>query len=474
MIIYDEGKTGICFALALKGSVFPRAFKWAVACGVLSVIIQKTLPLYGTASMNEGSKAAAEGSILSGFNFILGFLIVFRANNAYSRWWEGGTLLQELRGEWFNAFSSLLAFCNSAPHKRDEVEKFKQQLVRLMSLLYGSALSQVSTLGKDAFEFIDLDGFDLESFEFMLEAHDPCEITLQWIQRLIVEANTSDVIKIAPPILSRVYNQLGNGIVRLNNVRKIREFPIPFALAQMITIMLLFNWVTTAVSCAVGVDSPYLAFEFSFIISIAFWGINLIAIELEQPFGDDPNDLPLADMQVDLNKSLCALLHPCASGPSYRFDKGRELSRTSGLHNHLERMRTQPLPQQSTQEQALHEHTSLQQASTNRPHTDTPERYQDYITTGSCTEGSATEGSASDSHYSDHRQVTLSLGPVSPHAGDRYSDHRPKDNRQVGNPMHLGVLVESGESFATPTESKSKPNATPGRENQKVVNLENL
>ena len=51
---------------------------------------------------------------------------------------------------------------------------------------------------------------------------------------------TQEIILVAPPILSRVYNQLGNGIVNLNNARKITSFPIPFPLAQMITLTSLF------------------------------------------------------------------------------------------------------------------------------------------------------------------------------------------------------------------------------------------
>merc|ERR1719310_34459 len=75
-------------------------------------------------------------SVLGGFTFILGFLVVFRSQQAYSRWWEGGTLLQQLRGEWFNSFSCLVAFCNAAPEKQKDVQRFQLQLVRLFSLLY--------------------------------------------------------------------------------------------------------------------------------------------------------------------------------------------------------------------------------------------------------------------------------------------------------------------------------------------------
>ena len=43
-------------------------------------------------------------------------------------------------------------------------------------------------------------------------------------------------------------------------------------------------------------------------IKAACWSINLIAIELEMPFGDDPNDLPLLDLQRDYNLSIISLM----------------------------------------------------------------------------------------------------------------------------------------------------------------------
>eukprot|EP00427_Karlodinium_veneficum_P006685 CAMPEP_0169179514 /NCGR_PEP_ID=MMETSP1015-20121227/67674_1 /TAXON_ID=342587 /ORGANISM="Karlodinium micrum, Strain CCMP2283" /LENGTH=316 /DNA_ID=CAMNT_0009254553 /DNA_START=135 /DNA_END=1082 /DNA_ORIENTATION=+ len=162
------------------------------------------------------------------------------------------------------------------------------------------------------FELIELEGFDVESMKFLDETHDRCEVVLQWIQRLVVEANAAEVIKIAPPILSRVYNQLGNGIVNLNNARKISDFPIPFPLAQMLSMMLMVHWFTIAVIAAAGIKHAFWATSLPFIAQLAYWSVNYIAVELENPFGDDPNDLPLQDMQRDLNKSLKGLLHPLA------------------------------------------------------------------------------------------------------------------------------------------------------------------
>eukprot|EP00928_Gymnodinium_smaydae_P033637 TRINITY_DN24035_c0_g2_i3.p1 TRINITY_DN24035_c0_g2~~TRINITY_DN24035_c0_g2_i3.p1 ORF type:complete len:531 (-),score=79.35 TRINITY_DN24035_c0_g2_i3:118-1710(-) len=341
MIEYDEGRWSVSFAFRLTGSVIPRAVAWAFPTAIGCMLCHTFLRNSG--GWWEQALSEIGGDVLRGFTFVLGFLIVFRAQKAYARWWEGGTLLQQLRGEWFNAVSNLIAFCNAAPESREDVQRFQHQVVRLFSLLYGSALRQVSTMDDKSFEFINLDGFDPDHIEFLADTHDECELVVQWIQRLIVEANTADIIKIAPPILSRVYNQLGNGIVRLNNAKKIKDFPIPFPLAQMITFMLMIHLITTSVICATSMSSVTMAGVVSFVVIVSFWGVNYLAVELENPYGDDTNDLPLHDMQRDMNRSLRSLLHPKAVRPPvFDFQSSRDAAMTVKTFDMAELLKSIP------------------------------------------------------------------------------------------------------------------------------------
>lgn len=323
MIIYDPGVWSLAFAFSLKGSVFPKAVMWSAPCSVVAVVLHTIFHSSEQAMMVAGAGDVAT-DIMSGFMFILGFLVVFRSQQAYSRWWEGGTLLQQLRGEWFNSYSCLVAFCTSSKEKREEVIIFQHTIVRLFSLLYGCALQQVCTLEEKKFELIDIKGLDEQSLRFLQESPDRCEVVLQWIQRLIVESEAAGILKIAPPILSRVFNELGNGIVNLNNARKITEFPIPFPLAQMITVMLLFHGCVIPVICAATVETVYWCFVITFVVTFSYWSINYIAVELEMPFGDDWNDLPLYEMQQDMNGSLRTLIHERAQRVPY-FTFNREM-----------------------------------------------------------------------------------------------------------------------------------------------------
>merc|ERR1719440_248090 len=47
------------------------------------------------------------------------------------------------------------------------------------------------------------------------------------------------------------------------------------------------------------------------------WCITFIAGQLEQPFGDEANDLPLSTMQFDFNTSLLMLLDPQSTRAPY-------------------------------------------------------------------------------------------------------------------------------------------------------------
>merc|ERR1719316_1558716 len=114
------------------------------------------------------------------------FILHNRSRTSYNRWWEGGTLLQKTRGEWFNAYSSIMAFTSTKPEHKEQVDAYVHLLARLMSLLMCCGLQQVSPRRDRAFEIIDLEGIEPESMDFLNSAPDKVEIILQWIQRSVV------------------------------------------------------------------------------------------------------------------------------------------------------------------------------------------------------------------------------------------------------------------------------------------------
>merc|ERR1719408_475829 len=115
-------------------------------------------------------------------------------------------------------------------------------------MLYGAALQQVAPEEIDEkIEIIEVEGVEKEAFAFMLHSNDRVELILQWIQRLVVDNIYSDVLPIAPPILSRVFQELSRGIVNLTNARKIAEFPFPFPYCQLLWFSLFIQYIITPI-----------------------------------------------------------------------------------------------------------------------------------------------------------------------------------------------------------------------------------
>jgi len=311
MINYEPGTWGFSVVFQLQGSVFPKAFMLSVTSTGITVAAFFVQQEYWAGTDFEASDKMA--AMWSGFTFVLGFLVVFRTQQAYSRYWEGASLLKIMRSKWFNATSNLMAFCNSSTEKDmvKDVEAFQNLTVRLMSLLYVSGLQTVAAFHDDHFLMIDTSGMEMSQMQFLAKVHDKrhrCEILLQWLQKSIMENLDKKVLSAPPPILGRVFQELGGGHDSLVLARKMTELPFPFPYAQMISVLLMLHWLLCPCVSIFLTKSLLWSCVLTFLQVTALWGINYIAAEIESPFGRDANDLDLEEMAIDMNDSLFLLL----------------------------------------------------------------------------------------------------------------------------------------------------------------------
>jgi hypothetical protein len=85
-------------------------------------------------------------------------------------------------------------------------------------------------------------------------------------------------------------------------IRKYLTTPIPFPMVQMGRIFLFFYVFTlpfAILSSTLSYTSFYLL-VIVFIMTYGFLGLELVSIELDDPFGDDPNDLPVVGQAKDV------------------------------------------------------------------------------------------------------------------------------------------------------------------------------
>eukprot|EP00930_Biecheleria_cincta_P083301 TRINITY_DN7289_c1_g1_i1.p1 TRINITY_DN7289_c1_g1~~TRINITY_DN7289_c1_g1_i1.p1 ORF type:complete len:554 (-),score=50.60 TRINITY_DN7289_c1_g1_i1:156-1817(-) len=301
MIRYHTGLCGISYMGFIHGSVFPAAFKWAIPNALMAALCH-----YFLHEKAQTFKMDGLDYFWSGYTVTLSFLIVFRNNLAYNRYWEGAMSMAAIRGEWLNAISSALAFSN--PEHKD-VRGFQCLVAKLASLLYASAIHQVCRLEDDVLQVLNPKGLSAKCLHHLFECNTRSEVLTMWIERVMLQADRDKVILVAPPILSRVFQDLGNGIVQLEKIRNISEIPFPFPYAQMVAVMLVVHWLVTPTLAVVYLDSTIWAGVICFLLTGAMWSLIYIAQEIDQPFGDDANDLPVRDMMDDFNRALLDMLH---------------------------------------------------------------------------------------------------------------------------------------------------------------------
>ncbi|CAE7349157.1 unnamed protein product [Symbiodinium natans] len=264
-------------------------------------------------------------TIWGGFTFVLGFLIVFRSNQAYNRFWESVTLLHQTTGEWTSAYSNLLAFCSEEPTKQKDVAEFQALLSKLMSLLHCSALQDLCELEDDTLEVLDLGGLSRQTLQHLRDSPDRAESVLLWIERLIMHADKSKILDAPAPILSRAFQELSRGMVTVSNMRKIR-IPFPFPYSQHLACVLIFYTALTPVVASQAILRPLWAGIMVFVVCISYWTLYYIAQEIDQPFGDDANDLPIREMQHEFNAKLTFFIHPLSYNvPDFRPDASQHI-----------------------------------------------------------------------------------------------------------------------------------------------------
>lgn len=151
-------------------------------------------------------------------------------------------------------------------------------------------------------------GLDETSLMTLMQSDSKVTLIVQWINTLVLEHVSSGALTIPPPILTRAFQQLANGMVAFQNSVKISSTPFPFPYAQACDALLLMHFIATPLVVAQWSTEPHWAFFFTFIQVFILWVLNSIAVEIENPFGHDTNDLPVESLQMEMNRHLYQII----------------------------------------------------------------------------------------------------------------------------------------------------------------------
>ncbi|CAN5205950.1 bestrophin family ion channel [soil metagenome] len=224
----------------------------------------------------------------------LSIVLVHRTNTAYDRWWEGrqqwGALVNTCRD---------LAITMQVAFPKDDAESRKQFAKDISNFCI--ALRDHLRTGVDVDELILMQPEERE--EYKTKNHIPNHIALQ-ISGRVQEAflngkiRPEDVLNFKPP-LSNLLNILGA-------CERIKKTPIPFSYAVYLKLFIMLYGIFLPFGLITSFG--YFTIPIVMIVFFAFIGLEMMAAEIEDPFGLDCNDLPTGDIAHTIKNNVCEIL----------------------------------------------------------------------------------------------------------------------------------------------------------------------
>jgi len=134
------------------------------------------------------------------------------------------------------------------------------------------------------------------------------QLCWQWLSEFIIREHLAGSLgNVGPPIISRIIQFLGDGMIYYNHARKIMTIPFPFVHAQLTAWGVIASVPIVALLMDQYTDNTVLGSSLTFLVISFLFGIHEVARELENPFRNVPNELPLNTFQAQYNEALITM-----------------------------------------------------------------------------------------------------------------------------------------------------------------------
>mmetsp|Transcript_12415 Transcript_12415/g.31747 ORF Transcript_12415/g.31747 Transcript_12415/m.31747 type:complete len:462 (-) Transcript_12415:1232-2617(-) len=159
--------------------------------------------------------------------------------------------------------------------------------------------------------------------EYAPVSYERVNVVHSWLLELVSHRQMEGGLRIAPPILSRAYQLLSDGMSAYDQCRKIAYHPFPFPWAQMLLVFLIFYSACQPLMLVAFIKSLWLVILLNLLSVGTYWTINEVARDLEDPFILDPNDFPHQLYQYAFNQRIQLECH-AVSCPVLHLDEVRK------------------------------------------------------------------------------------------------------------------------------------------------------
>ena len=297
MIEYDSHKwTNHLFDI--KGSVVRQIF-WRVmlfvAWSAVVVVFDRYVRPVGVPS-----------TVHTLIGVALGLLLVFRTNVSYERFWEGRRMWGGIVNESRNLAREAAAFL------RDRPQLMRPIILWAAAFPYASmhSLRGVRGLGPVASQ-LPKD----EVAEALSAQHVPSAVTRR-ITDLLVKARAEG--HITDYVVVSIDSNVNQLVDYIGGCERIQKTPLPFAYVVHLRRALILYCLT--LPFALVESYGWSTIIDTLLITYVLFGIEEIGVEIENPFGEDDNDLPLEQICATIEQNLLAVIEE--THPAQEVGKG--------------------------------------------------------------------------------------------------------------------------------------------------------
>lgn len=223
--------------------------------------------------------------IHSTLGFVLSLLLAYRTNTAYDRWWEG----RKLWGALVNNSRNLAIKLNSMLNIQEDKDFFKKMIPNYAAVLSNHLMNE--EVSRMLFEGLDL--------KMDHNKHKPNQVAA------ILFLKTNDLYKdgkITGEQLLMVKDELQSFTDICGACERIKNTPIPYSYSAFIKKFIFFFVMTLPFGFVFSLG--YFVIPVVIFIFYVLASLELIAEEIEDPFGGDANDLPMTKIASNIKKNI--------------------------------------------------------------------------------------------------------------------------------------------------------------------------
>lgn len=233
-------------------------------------------------------------SMHSLLGIVLGLFLVFRTNSSYDRWWEGRKLWGSMVNNTRNLSHKLNAFLD-----KDDVDNRMWFARMIPNFVF--AVKEHLRKGAMLSEFEAVDTNFMASLKNV--KHVPNRLSSMMYIRINDLYKTN---KISGDQLFLVDKELKEFSDILGACERIRNTPIPYNYSMYIKQFIFIYLITLPM--AFVTTSGYITVPIVMLVTFVLLSVELIAEEIEDPFGRDINDLPTDELAEKITGNVREIL----------------------------------------------------------------------------------------------------------------------------------------------------------------------